>query len=103
MRNLTLSIQREYFEEILNGTKTKEYREIKPTNKSWYLDANNEVKEYDNVLQIAEGGEIEVQILNIAQMIIRSTTLDFSTTSPLWAMCCYVSVFFFIFCAWAIK
>ena len=50
-----------------------------------------------NVLQIAEGGEIEVQILNIAQMIIRSTTLDFSTTSPLLAMCCYVSVFFFIF------
>jgi len=56
-----------------------------------------------NVLGIAEGGELEVQILNIAQMIIRSTTLDFSTASPLLAMCCYVSVFFFIFCAWAIK
>ncbi len=56
-----------------------------------------------NGLQIAEGGELEVQILNIAQMIIRSTTLDFSTASPLLAMCCYVSVFFFIFCAWAIK
>jgi hypothetical protein len=56
-----------------------------------------------NGLQIAEGGELEVQFLNIAQMMIRSTTLDFSTTSPLLAMCCYVSVFFFIFCAWAIK
>lgn len=50
-----------------------------------------------NVLQIAEGGELEVQILNIAQMIIISTTLDFSTVSPLLAICCYVSVLFFIF------
>lgn len=42
---------------------------------------------------IAEGGELEVQILNIAQMINRSTTLDFSTASPLLAMCCYMLCF----------
>lgn len=49
MKNLTLSIQREYFEEIINGTKTKEYRQIKPTVKHWYLDANDEIKKYDTI------------------------------------------------------
>ena len=44
MKNLTLSIQRGFFEEILDGTKKKEFREVKPTNVKQYLkvDENNE-------------------------------------------------------------
>jgi len=48
----------------------------------------------DNVLQIAEGGEIEALNLNIKQMLNRSTTVDISTKPPLLAMCCYTLFFF---------
>jgi hypothetical protein len=51
-------------------------------------------------MQIAEGGENEVIMFNIAQMIIRSTTVQLTTTTPLLAMCCY-TLFVLIFCAFA--
>jgi hypothetical protein len=47
-----------------------------------------------NGLQIAEGGEYEAQNLIKPQMIIRSTTVDITTTPPLLAMCCYLLPFF---------
>jgi hypothetical protein len=53
-----------------------------------------------NVLQIAEGGEYEVIMFNVAQMIIRSTTVQLTTTPPLLAMCCY-TLFVLISCALA--
>ena len=53
-----------------------------------------------NVLQIAEGGEYEVIIFNIAQMIIRSTIVQLTDTPPLLAMCCY-TLFVLISCALA--
>jgi len=53
-----------------------------------------------NGLQIAEGGEYEVIILNIAQMMIRSTTVQLTATPPLLAMCCY-TLFVLISCALA--
>jgi len=53
-----------------------------------------------NGWQIAEGGEIEVIMFNIAQMMIRSTTVQLTTTPPLLAMCCY-TLFVLISCALA--
>jgi hypothetical protein len=47
-----------------------------------------------NVLHIAEGGEYEAQTFKIVQMFNRSTTVHFSTTPPLLAICCYVPFFF---------
>ena len=53
-----------------------------------------------NELQIAEGGEYEVIMFNIAQMIIQSTTVQLTTAPPLLAMCCY-TLFDLISCAMA--
>lgn len=53
-----------------------------------------------NGLQIAEGGEYEVIMFNIAQMIIRSTTVQLTDTPPLLAICCY-TLFVLISCALA--
>lgn len=47
-----------------------------------------------NVLHIAEGGDYEVENLNLKQMYNRSTTVHFSTTPPLLVICCYVPFFF---------
>lgn len=37
MKILTLIIQQQYFDEILAGTKTEEYREVKPTTVNRYI------------------------------------------------------------------
>ena len=37
MNILTLSIKQKYFDEILAGKKTHEYREIRPTNAKKYI------------------------------------------------------------------
>ena len=50
-----------------------------------------------NVLHIAEGGEYEALNLIKPQMMIRSNTVQFTTTPPLLAMCCYTSVCFLFF------
>ena len=55
-----------------------------------------------NVLQLTEVGDYEAQNFKQAQMIIRSNTVQFTTKPPILVRCCYVSVFFFIFCAWTI-
>jgi len=52
-----------------------------------------------NVLQIAEGGDLEAGTFNKEQMMIQGTNFNFSTTPPLLAMCCYTLYYFF--CAWA--
>ena len=60
MKILTLSIKREFFDQILNGTKTHEYREVHP-NKSdkYYLlrhrDKLYKSKEIDNIPDDEEG------------------------------------------------
>jgi hypothetical protein len=43
---------------------------------------------------IAEGGDYEAQVFKIVQMFNRSTTVHFSNTPPLLAICCYVTFFF---------
>jgi hypothetical protein len=55
----------------------------------------------NNDLQIAEGGDYEALNLIKPQMMIRSNTVQLTTTPTLLAMCCY-TLFVFCFCAWAI-
>jgi hypothetical protein len=52
-----------------------------------------------NVMQLTEVGDYEAQNFKQAQMMIRSNTFQFTTKPPILVRCCYVSVFFFIFCA----
>jgi hypothetical protein len=47
----------------------------------------------NNVLQIAEGGDLEAGTSNKVQMMIQSTNFNFSTAPPLLAMCCYTLFF----------
>lgn len=54
MKVLTLSIKREWFDKILSGEKTEEYREVRPTNMGKYIYYQNngidyEPKDYDKI------------------------------------------------------
>jgi len=51
MKILTLQIKRPYLEDILSGTKTKEYREIRPKNADKYIIQNPEAEDEDQWLQ----------------------------------------------------
>jgi hypothetical protein len=51
-------------------------------------------------MQLTEVGDYEAQNFKQAQMMIRSNTFQFTTKPPILVRCCYVSVFFFIFCGW---
>lgn len=53
-----------------------------------------------NVLGLCEGGEIEVQMFNLALMLIKIPMLKFSTNAPLLQNLCYLLGFVlsFIFC-----
>lgn len=46
MKILTLSIRQQFFDEILNGTKTHEYREIRPNNAKRYFRYEHKGKLY---------------------------------------------------------
>ena len=47
-----------------------------------------------NVLGLGEGGEIEAQMFNLAQMFIRIPNVQFSTKAPLLPNPCYVQFIF---------
>ena len=49
-----------------------------------------------NGLGLCEGGEIEAQMFNLAQMLIRIPMLKFSTIAPLLQNPCYALVPFFV-------
>ena len=52
MKVLTLSIKQKFFDEILAGTKTHEYREIRPNNSNkyiTYISGDKEYKLYENI------------------------------------------------------
>ena len=51
MKILTLQIKRPYLEDILSGTKTKEYREIRPKNADKYIIQNPDAEYEDQWLQ----------------------------------------------------
>lgn len=58
MRILTLSIKQKYFDEILAGTKTHEYREIRPTNSKKYIVYTCEGNEYSDPHDLPEEGAV---------------------------------------------
>ncbi len=61
MNILTLSIKQKYFDEILAGKKTHEYREIRPTNAKKYITYLCGGKEYPANAELPEEGEIELK------------------------------------------
>lgn len=61
MNILTLSIKQKYFDEILVGKKTHEYREIRPTNAKKYITYLCDGKEYKADDELPEEGEIELK------------------------------------------
>ena len=61
MNVLTLSIKQKYFDEILAGKKTHEYREIRPTNAKKYITYLCGGKEYKADEELPEEGEIELK------------------------------------------
>ena len=61
MKVLTLSIKQKYFDEILAGKKTKEVREIRPTNAKKYVKYECGGKEYDADAELPEEGEISIK------------------------------------------
>ena len=61
MKVLTLSIKQKYFDEILAGKKTHEYREIRPTNAKRYITYLCGGKEYKADEELPEEGDIEMK------------------------------------------
>ena len=61
MNILTLSIKQKYFDEILAGKKTHEYREIRPTNAKKYITYLCGGKEYPADAELPEEGEVELK------------------------------------------
>lgn len=57
---LTLSIKQKYFDDILEGKKTHECREIRPTNAKKYITYRCDGKEYKADEELPEEGEIEL-------------------------------------------
>lgn len=60
MNILTLSIKQKYFDEILAGEKTHEYREIRPSNAKKYITYMCGGKEYKVDEELPEEGEVEL-------------------------------------------
>ena len=61
MNILTLSIKQKYFDEILAGKKTHEYREIRPTNAKKYITYLCGGKEYPADAELPEEGGAELK------------------------------------------
>lgn len=61
MNILTLSIKQKFFDEILAGTKTHEYRDVKPTNAKKYITYLCNGKEYKVDEELPEEGDIELK------------------------------------------
>lgn len=77
---LTLSIKQKYFDEILAGTKTHEYRDIRPTNAKKYITYLCGGKEYINTEDLPEEGD--VTICPIQYRALKLLTGAYSGTRP---------------------
>lgn len=80
MNILTLSIKQKYFDEILAGKKTHEYREIRPTNAKKYITYLCGGKEYPADAELPEEGEAELSLSSMMpssfwQVHIRASVL----------------------------
>ena len=80
MRILTLSIKQKYFDEILSGKKTKETREIRPTNARKYIKYVCGGKEYEADAELPD--EDDVSIEPIEYDAIRLLTGAYSGKRP---------------------
>ena len=69
MKELQLIIKQKYYDEILAGTKNKEYREIRPTTAKKYIKYICDGKEYHNPDDLPE--EVDVEIAPIHYDAIR--------------------------------
>lgn len=67
MNILTLSIKQKYFDEIIAGKKTQEFREVRPTNAKKYIKYELNGKIYDTGAELPsedeEQGEVGVHII----------------------------------------
>jgi len=61
-----------------------------------YFQFSYRLKISANVLGLCEGGEIEVQMFNLAPKFNRSTLLKFSTIAPLLQNPCWWQLFFLV-------
>ena len=73
MNILTLSIKQKYFDEILAGKKTHEYREIRPTNAKKYITYLCGGKEYPTDAELPEEGEVELKPIKYDAIKLRET------------------------------
>ncbi len=80
MKILTLSTKQKYFDEILVGKKTHEYRDIRPNNAKRYIRYVIDGKEYNADAELPEEGEIELKPIHYDA--IKLLTGAYSGTRP---------------------
>lgn len=81
MKILTLSIKQKYFDEILAGEKTHEYREIRPNNAKKYFRYETAGKLYENADDIPDGDD-EVHLVPVKYDAIKFLTGAYSGKRP---------------------
>ncbi len=83
MKTLTLNLKRKYFDEILSGTKTHEYRDLFPENNDRFIRYILNGKEYKvNELPSEEDEPGEVDIVPIKFDAIKFLTGAYTGTRP---------------------
>lgn len=81
MKVLTLSIKQQYFDEILTGTKTHEYREIRPNNAKRYFGYQHNGKLYDNADDVPED-DMSVDLVPVHYDAIKLLTGAYNGKRP---------------------
>ena len=84
MKVLTLSIRQKWFDEIISGKKTQEYREIRPSNSSKYICYVLNGKEYKNPDDMPTEDEEpgEVTLLAVKYDAIKFLTGEYKGKRP---------------------
>lgn len=84
MKVLTLSIRQKWFDEIISGKKTQEYREIRPSNSSRYIRYVLNGKEYKNPDDMPTEDEEpgEVALLAVKYDAIKFLTGEYKGKRP---------------------
>ena len=81
MKILTLSIKQKYFDEILAGKKTHEYREIRPNNGKKYFRYENAGKLCEDVNDIPDD-DSEIRLVPVKYDAIKFLTGAYSGKRP---------------------
>lgn len=82
MKILTLSIKQKFFDEILAGKKTQEFREIRPTNSSKYIRYILNGKEYKSVDDMPDSEEGDFDVAPIQYDAIKFLTGEYKGKRP---------------------